>query len=92
MSFFYKALLIFPHSPVITSFAPTWLSWSSKAPPKVKAFAWLVANKKVTTNNLLQLRRPNKALSPDNRVMCLKSSELADHLFFHCPAALVLLA
>ena len=27
--------------------------WSSKAPSKVKAFAWLVAHRKVNTNDLL---------------------------------------
>ena len=30
--------------------------WSSKAPSKVKAFSWLVAHRKVNTNDLLQLR------------------------------------
>ena len=32
--------------------------WKSKVPSKVKTFTWLVAYKKVNTNNILQLRRP----------------------------------
>ncbi|RVW92050.1 hypothetical protein CK203_037097 [Vitis vinifera] len=34
-------------------------------PFKVKSFVWLVAHKKINTNDLLQLRRPYKAFSPD---------------------------
>ena len=49
----------------------------------VKAFAWLVANKNVNTNDLFQLRGPNKALSLDHCVMCLKSIESANHIFHH---------
>ncbi|RVW87682.1 LINE-1 retrotransposable element ORF2 protein [Vitis vinifera] len=39
--------------------------WNAQVPFKVKSFVWLVAHKKVNTNDLLQLRRPYKALSPD---------------------------
>lgn len=56
----------------------------------VKAFAWLVANKNVNTNDLFQLRGPNKALSLDHCVMCLKSIESANHIFHHYAIALVL--
>ena len=52
------------------------------------AFAWLVAPKKVNTNDLLQLRRPHKALSPDICKLCMKQGESADHLFLHCSVAL----
>ena len=38
--------------------------WKSKAPSKVKTFAWLVAHRKVNTNDMLQLKRPYKSLSP----------------------------
>ena len=31
----------------------------------VKAFAWLVAHKKINTNDMVQLRRPFKALTPN---------------------------
>ena len=39
--------------------------WKSRAPSKVMAFAWLVAFKKVNTNDMLQLRRSFKAHSLD---------------------------
>ena len=38
--------------------------WNSKVPTKIRVFAWLVTYKKVNTNDMLQLRRPFKALSP----------------------------
>ncbi|RVW47665.1 Protein PIR [Vitis vinifera] len=41
---------------------PTKFVWNSQVPFKVKSFVWLVAHKKVNTNDLLQLRRPHKAL------------------------------
>ena len=47
-----------------------------------------MALKKVNTNNLLQLRRPFKTLSPDWCILCRSSSEIIDHLFLHCPIAL----
>ncbi|RVW98405.1 Transposon TX1 uncharacterized 149 kDa protein [Vitis vinifera] len=46
-------------------FFPTKFVWNSQIPFKVKSFVWLVAHKKVNANDLLQLRRPYKALSPD---------------------------
>ena len=39
--------------------------WKSKVLSKVKTFAWLVANKKVNPNDMKQMRRPYKALSPN---------------------------
>ena len=44
---------------------PTNFVWNSQVSFKVKSFVWLVAHKKVNTNDLLQLRRPYKALNPD---------------------------
>ena len=38
--------------------------WKSRVLSKVRTFAWLVALKKVNTNDMLQLRRPFKVLSP----------------------------
>ena len=67
---------------------PTKFVWNSQVPFKVKAFAWLVAHKKVNTNDLLQLRRPHKALSPDICKLCMKQGESVDHLFLHCSVAL----
>ncbi|RVW66522.1 putative ribonuclease H protein [Vitis vinifera] len=58
--------------------------WNSQVPFKVKSFVWLVAHKKVNTNDMLQVRRPYKALSPDICILCMKHGESADHLFLHC--------
>ena len=62
---------------------PTKFVWNSQVPFKVKSFVWLVAHKKVNTNDLLQLRRPYKALSPDICKLCMMQGESADHLFLH---------
>ena len=58
--------------------------WKSQVPFKVKSFVWLVAHKKVNTNDMLQLRRPYKALSPDICILYMKHGESANHLFLHC--------
>ena len=63
---------------------PTKFVWNSQVPFKVKSFVWLVAHKKVNTNNLLHLRRPYKALSPDLCKLCMRHGESTDHLFLHC--------
>ncbi|RVX05720.1 Transposon TX1 uncharacterized 149 kDa protein [Vitis vinifera] len=63
---------------------PSKFVWNSQVPFKVKSFVWLVAHKKVNTNDMLQVRRPYKALSPDICILCMKHGELADHLFLHC--------
>ena len=62
--------------------------WKSKAPPKVKALAWLVVLEKVNTNDMLQARRPYKSPSPHWCILCKGSGELVDHLFLHCPITL----
>ncbi|RVW62002.1 hypothetical protein CK203_062408 [Vitis vinifera] len=48
----------------LPSVFPTKLVWNSQVPFKIKSFIWLVVHKKVNTNDMLQLRRPYKALSP----------------------------
>ncbi|KAL6323572.1 hypothetical protein AAG906_039157 [Vitis piasezkii] len=63
---------------------PSKYVWNSQVPFKVKSFVWLVAHKKVNTNDMLQVRRPYKALSPDICILCIKHGESADHLFLHC--------
>ncbi|RVW91479.1 Transposon TX1 uncharacterized 149 kDa protein [Vitis vinifera] len=63
---------------------PSKFVWNSQVPFKVKSFVWLVAHKKVNTNDMLQVRRPYKALSPDICILCMKYGESADHLFLHC--------
>ncbi|KAJ9700981.1 hypothetical protein PVL29_006352 [Vitis rotundifolia] len=63
---------------------PSKFVWKSQVPFKVKSFVWLVAHKKVNTNDMLQVRRPYKALSPDICILCMKHGESADHLFLHC--------
>ena len=62
--------------------------WSSKAPSKVKALAWLVAHGTVNTNDKLQLRRPYKSLCPQWCIFCKGNGELIDHLFLHCPVTI----
>ena len=42
-----------------------------------------MAHKKVNTNDLLQLRRPYKALSPNICKSCMKHGKSTDHLFLH---------
>ena len=43
-----------------------------------------MTHKKVNTNDMLQLRRPYKALSPNICILCMKHEESTDHLFLHC--------
>ncbi|RVW98459.1 hypothetical protein CK203_026896 [Vitis vinifera] len=68
----------------LPSVFPTKLVWNSQVPFKIKSFVWLVAHKKVNTNDMLQLRRPYKALSPDICMLCMEQGETVDHLFLHC--------
>ena len=63
---------------------PTNFVWKSQIPLKVKSFAWLVAHKKVKTNDMLQLRRLYKAFGLDVCVLCMEHGELVDHLYLHC--------
>ncbi|KAJ9697646.1 hypothetical protein PVL29_006989 [Vitis rotundifolia] len=82
---FFTALSQMPDS---SPFFPTKFVWNSQVPFKVKAFVWLVAHKKVNTNDMLQLRRPHKALSPDICKLCMEQGESADHLFLHCSVSM----
>ena len=70
--------------PDLSPFFPTKFVWNSQVPFKVKSFVWLVTHKKVNTNDLLQLRRPYKAISLDICKLCMKYGESTDHLFLHC--------
>ena len=56
-----------------TPFYPTQFLWKSKVPPKVMAFAQLVTHKKININDMLQLRKPFKALSFDWCILCRRS-------------------
>ncbi|WJZ89514.1 hypothetical protein VitviT2T_008730 [Vitis vinifera] len=69
-------------------FLPAKFLWSSKAPSKVKALAWLVAHGKVNTNDKLQLRRPYKSLGPQWCILCKGNGESIDHIFLHCPVTI----
>lgn len=62
--------------------------WKSRIPSQVMGFAWLVAHEKVNTNDMLQLKRPFKALSLDWCILCRRSIETVDHLFLQCPITL----
>ena len=63
---------------------PTKFVWNSQVPFKVKSFVQLVAHKKEIINDLLQLKRPYKAFSPDICKLCMRHEELVDHLFLYC--------
>ncbi|RVW66276.1 putative ribonuclease H protein [Vitis vinifera] len=63
---------------------PSKFVWNSQIPFKVQSFIWLVAHKKVNTNDMLQVRRPYKALNPDICILCMKHGESADHIFLQC--------
>ncbi|KAJ9671310.1 hypothetical protein PVL29_025144 [Vitis rotundifolia] len=63
---------------------PSKFVWKSQVPFKVRSFIWLVTHKKVNSNDMLQLRRLYKALSPDICALCMKQGESVDHLFLHC--------
>ncbi|RVW99869.1 Transposon TX1 uncharacterized 149 kDa protein [Vitis vinifera] len=78
---FFLALSQFFGSPQVF---PSKFVWNSQIPFKVQSFIWLVAHKKVNTNDMLQVRRPYKALSPDICILCMKHGESADHIFLHC--------
>ncbi|RVW84964.1 hypothetical protein CK203_039503 [Vitis vinifera] len=58
-------LIALSEMPDLSPLFSTKFVWNSQIPFKVKSFVWLVAHKKVNTNDLLQLRRPYKTLSPD---------------------------
>lgn len=61
--------------------------WQAKVHSKVKTFAWIAILNTLNTYELLQIRRPNYALSPDICVMCYPSREIHNHLFLHCEMA-----
>lgn len=56
-----------------------------KSTSKGKAFACLVAHRKVNSNDLLQLRRPDESLNPHWCILCKRDGESIDHLFLHYP-------
>ncbi|RVX21214.1 hypothetical protein CK203_002273 [Vitis vinifera] len=78
---FFLTLSQFSGSPQVF---PSKFVWNSQVPFKVKSFVWLAAHKKVNTNDMLQVRRPYKALSLDICILCMKYGESVDHLFLHC--------
>ena len=58
--------------------------WKSKAPPRLRVFAWLViSNAVLTMDNLC--RRNIIILNCCS--MCLRDAESVDHLFLHCHMA-----
>lgn len=61
--------------------------WKIKAPSDVKNFVWTAELNRINTNDFLQTRRPNKALSPNVCMTCLRSSETSSHLFLRCKMA-----
>ena len=80
LTYFFLALSNFSN-PIL--FLSANLLCKSKAPSKVKAFAWLVVYRKLNTNDMLQLRRPFKSLKLDRYILCKENGESIDHLFLH---------
>lgn len=60
--------------------------WKSKVPLKERAFVWILALGRITTNGMQQ-RRPGLAFSPDICVLCYAKSETCSHFFIHCQVA-----
>ena len=71
-------------------FSPVKFLWKSKVSSNIKTFTWLVAHKKVRTNDILWLKRPYKSLSPNWCILCMGCGESIDHLFLHCLITLAL--
>lgn len=80
--------LVLSHHSNPTPFFPTNCVWKSQVSFKVRSFVWLVAHKNVNTNDMLQLKRSYKTLSPNICKLCMEYRESVDHLFLHCPLAL----
>lgn len=64
-----------------------WLRFFGKPYSKVKVFSWTIIHQRLNTNEMLELRRPHHALSPDVCVLCLRDSVTHSHLFLHCNLA-----
>lgn len=60
------------------------LIWKFEVPSKVKAFVWFTVLNQINANNVLHVRRPNKALSPDVCARRANGSGSPSHLFFYC--------
>ena len=78
----YFDLLI--NSSDLSSFEPYKSIWKTGIPPKVKIFAWMAAWRRVNTCDVLQSRRPNRALSPSWCILCRQDAESVDHLIIRC--------
>ena len=76
---FFLALSQFSGSPQVL---PSKFVWNSQVSFKVKSFVWLMTHNKVNTNDMLQMRRPYKALSPDICIMCMKYGNQQIIFFF----------
>lgn len=61
------------------------LLWKSKAPMKIKIFAWMLWLEKVNTIDVLQKRLPNTTFFPSRCCLCRQDGESIDHLFARCP-------
>ena len=66
------------------SFHLTRLLMENKSPSKGQSLCFVGTHRKLNTNNLLQLRRPYKSLSPWWCILCKGDGESVDHLFLHC--------
>lgn len=78
-------LSIFSGMPSSTPDVPYSKVWKSAAPPRIRAFLWIVFLGKQNTMDVLQRRRPYMALSPLVCCLCGKNEESGNHIFIHCP-------
>ena len=66
------------------SFPQFSVVWKNGIPTKIKVFAWLASLGKVSTYDMVQLRRPFMCLSPSWCVLCRSANENIDHILLHC--------
>ena len=58
---FFESLI---EDPLLPSFKPSLKIWKAKVSLKLQVCTWIIAHDKVSTNEILQKRRPNFSLQP----------------------------
>lgn len=53
------------HPSNLSTFPLAEFIWKSKIPSKMRAYIWAVVSNRANTNDLLQIKRPHKVLSPN---------------------------
>ncbi|KAM7515165.1 hypothetical protein LguiA_004748 [Lonicera macranthoides] len=67
-----------------SSFPQFSVIWKGGIPTKIKMFAWLASLEKVSTCDMVQVRRPFMSLSPWWCALCRRENENVDHILLHC--------